>query len=131
MRPSRCSTSRMRRSVRSRARGSGMIVPYSTASGSRYCRIQRASGNIAILLPYPRRKLPAMENTPRRVEHQVTDKGYVPVYTTAVVEQPWDRYTREEHAVWATLFDRQRKLLVGRACDEFLENQARFGMSAH
>jgi phenylalanine-4-hydroxylase len=72
-----------------------------------------------------------MNETPRRVEHQVTDKGYVPVYTTAVVEQPWDRYTREEHAVWATLFDRQRKLLVGRACDEFLENQARFGMSAH
>ena len=25
---------------------------------------------------------------PRRVEHQQTDKGYVPVYTTAVVEQP-------------------------------------------
>jgi phenylalanine-4-hydroxylase len=72
-----------------------------------------------------------MNETPRRVEHQVTDRGYVPVYTTAVVEQPWDRYTREEHAVWATLFDRQRKLLVGRACDEFLENQARFGMSAH
>ena len=72
-----------------------------------------------------------MNETPRRVEHQVTDKGYVPVYTTAVVEQPWDRYTREEHAVWATLFDRQRKLLIGRACDEFLENQARFGMSAH
>src|SRR5688572_23036174 len=71
-----------------------------------------------------------MNEIPRRVEHQVTDKGYVPVYTTAVVEQPWDRYTREEHAVWATLFDRQRKLLVGRACDEFLENQARFGMSA-
>ena len=28
-------------------------------------------------------------DTPRRVEHQQTDKGYVPVYTTAVVEQPW------------------------------------------
>ena len=26
--------------------------------------------------------------TPQRVEHQLTDKGYVPVYTTAVVEQP-------------------------------------------
>ena len=27
-------------------------------------------------------------NEPRRVEHQQTDKGYVPVYTTAVVDQP-------------------------------------------
>ena len=29
---------------------------------------------------------------PQRVEHQLTDKGYVPVYTTAVVEQPWADY---------------------------------------
>jgi phenylalanine-4-hydroxylase len=71
-----------------------------------------------------------MEAQPKRVEHQLTDKGYVPVYTTAVVEQPWASYTREEHAVWATLFERQRQLLVGRACDEFLENQSRFRMSA-
>ena len=27
----------------------------------------------------------------RRVEHALTDKGYVPVYTTAVVVQPWDK----------------------------------------
>jgi len=27
-------------------------------------------------------------NTPSRVQHQMTDKGYVPVYTTAVIEQP-------------------------------------------
>ena len=33
----------------------------------------------------------------RRVEHQMTDKGYVPVYTTAVIEQPWDGYSAEEH----------------------------------
>ena len=69
--------------------------------------------------------------TPRRVEHQLTDKGYVPVYTTAVVEQPWDSYSAAEHAVWARLFERQREVLKGRACREFLENQERFGMSAH
>ena len=71
-----------------------------------------------------------MEPSPKRVEHQLTDKGYVPVYTTAVVEQPWDRYTPQEHRTWATLFERQRTLLVGRACREFLENQQRFGMTA-
>ncbi len=38
---------------------------------------------------------------PRRVEHQQTDKGYVPVYTTALVEQPWDTYTADDHATGA------------------------------
>ena len=65
----------------------------------------------------------------RRVEHQQTDKGYVPVYTTAVVEQPWSSYSRTDHQTWATLFERQRELLKGRACREFIENQQRFGMS--
>ncbi|MGA9423234.1 MAG: phenylalanine 4-monooxygenase [Rhodanobacteraceae bacterium] len=66
---------------------------------------------------------------PRRVEHQNTDKGYVPVYTTAVVEQPWDSYTESDHGTWASLFKRQREILEGRACAEFLDNQQRFGMT--
>jgi phenylalanine-4-hydroxylase len=70
-----------------------------------------------------------MSTTPRRVEHQQTDRGYVPIYTTATVEQPWADYTRTEHEVWATLFRRQREVLKGRACNEFLENQERFGMT--
>jgi phenylalanine-4-hydroxylase len=70
-----------------------------------------------------------MSAQPRRVEHQQTDKGSVPVYTTAVVDQPWASYSREDHATWATLFERQKQVLVGRACDEFLENQRRFGMT--
>lgn len=68
-------------------------------------------------------------NEPRRVEHQQTDKGYVPVYTTATVEQPWDSYAAEDHATWGTLFQRQRKVLVGRACDEFLQAQDAMGMN--
>ncbi len=68
-------------------------------------------------------------NQPKRVEHQMTDKGYVPVYTTDVVEQPWASYTEEDHAVWATLFERQRQLLVGRASDEFLHQQQAMGMT--
>jgi len=70
-----------------------------------------------------------MSTTPRRVEHQQTDRGYVPIYTTATVEQPWADYTPTEHEVWATLFRRQREVLKGRACNEFLENQERFGMT--
>ena len=66
---------------------------------------------------------------PQRVEHQLTDKGYVPVYTTAVVEQPWASYTAVDHEVWATLFERQQKILVGRASDEFLRQQRAMGMS--
>ena len=68
---------------------------------------------------------------PRRVEHQQTDKGYVPVYTTALVEQPWDTYSADDHATWSTLYQRQRELLVGRACQEFLDAQDEMGMSAH
>src|SRR6185312_5543761 len=71
----------------------------------------------------------AMNTTPHRVEHQQTDRGYVPIYTTATVEQPWADYTPTEHEVWATLFRRQREVLKGRACNEFLENQERFGMT--
>ena len=67
---------------------------------------------------------------PRRVEHQLTDKGYVPVYTTSVVDQPWDGYSAVEHATWATLFERQMALLRGRACDEFFDGLVRLQMNA-
>lgn len=70
-------------------------------------------------------------NTLNRIEHQLTDKGYVPVYTTAVVEQPWDDYTKTDHEVWATLFKRQRELLPGRASTEFLQTQDEMGMGEH
>ena len=69
-------------------------------------------------------------STPNRVEHQMTDKGYVPVYTTAVVEQPWESYSAEDHRTWATLFERQMALLQGRACDEFFEGLNALNMSA-
>lgn len=70
-----------------------------------------------------------MDTAPRRVEHQQTDKGYVPVYTTSVVTQPWESYSADDHATWGTLYARQRELLVGRACDEFLQAQDAMGMT--
>jgi phenylalanine-4-hydroxylase len=70
-----------------------------------------------------------MENTnPRKVEHQQTDRGYVPVYATGVVEQPWSSYSQTDHEVWDILFKRQRELLPGRACQEFLDAVERFGL---
>ena len=66
---------------------------------------------------------------PRRVEHLQTDKGSVPVYTTAVVEQPWSSYSSTDHATWKALFKRQQQILTGRASREFVENQQKFGMT--
>ena len=37
------------------------------------------------------------------------------------IEQGWENYTPEEHATWRTLFERQTRLLPGRACDEFVQ----------
>jgi phenylalanine-4-hydroxylase len=36
------------------------------------------------------------------------------------IDQGWDSYTSADHGVWKTLFERQTRLLPGRACDEFV-----------
>ena len=36
------------------------------------------------------------------------------------IDQGWHNYTPQEHAVWKMLFERQSKLLPGRACNEFV-----------
>lgn len=36
------------------------------------------------------------------------------------IDQGWENYSRAEHDVWITLYERQAALLPGRACDEFL-----------
>ena len=66
---------------------------------------------------------------PQRVEHLSTDKGSVPVYATGVVEHPWSSYTATDHEVWRTLFRRQRDILAGRACAEFLASQDEMGIA--
>jgi len=40
------------------------------------------------------------------------------------IDQGWEHYTAEEHGVWKTLFERQSRLLPGRACDEFVRGMA-------
>ncbi|MDB5465989.1 MAG: phhA [Phenylobacterium sp.] len=37
------------------------------------------------------------------------------------INQGWESYSRAEHDVWVTLYERQAKLLPGRACDPFLK----------
>ncbi len=47
-----------------------------------------------------------------------------------VIDQGWDQYTPEHHAIWRTLFERQAKLLPGRACGEYLRGLAQLGVAA-
>lgn len=70
-----------------------------------------------------------MSAQPRRVENLHTDKGKVPVYATGVVEQPWDDYSDSDHDTWRRLYEAQRRVLVGRASDEFLAAQDAMGMT--
>ena len=37
------------------------------------------------------------------------------------IDQGWARYTAGDHGVWKTLFERQTRLLPGRACDAFVQ----------
>jgi phenylalanine-4-hydroxylase len=46
------------------------------------------------------------------------------------VDQNWAGYTEEEHAIWRLLFERQRGILTGRACDEFLSGLDGLGIAA-
>jgi len=47
------------------------------------------------------------------------------------IEQNWDAYSDDEHAVWRLLFERQQKLLKSRACREYLDGLQRLGVAAH
>ena len=49
-----------------------------------------------------------MEFVSRYVSHQPDEQGMV-------------SYSPEEHRIWRILFERQKKLLPGRACEEFLQ----------
>lgn len=46
------------------------------------------------------------------------------------IDQGWAAYGPAEHATWKTLFERQSRLLPGRACDEFVQGMLDLPMSA-
>jgi phenylalanine-4-hydroxylase len=60
-------------------------------------------------------------------QRQVTKHGAAaggaaqPERSDWTVDQGWENYTPDEHAVWKMLFERQVKLLPGRACNEFVQ----------
>src|SRR5436309_2146765 len=46
------------------------------------------------------------------------------------IDQGWDRYTAAEHGVWKTLFERQTRLLPGRACEAFVRGMRELPIGA-
>jgi len=52
-----------------------------------------------------------------RGDYSLADSQYV-------VAQDWHRYTSEQHALWRRLYERQARLLPGRACDAFIDSLA-------
>src|SRR5262245_66126514 len=46
------------------------------------------------------------------------------------LDQPYQRYTATDHTTWRKLFERQARLLCGRACDEFLAGLTGLGVVA-
>ena len=46
------------------------------------------------------------------------------------IEQGWESYSAEQHATWKALFERQTKLLPGRACDEFVQGMRELPIGA-
>ena len=46
------------------------------------------------------------------------------------IDQGWERYTAEEHATWRTLFERQSRLLPGRACADFVRGMQDLSIGA-
>src|SRR5258708_38085777 len=46
------------------------------------------------------------------------------------IEQNWQAYSEEEHAIWRLLSERQQRLLVGRACREYLDGLRGLGVVA-
>jgi phenylalanine-4-hydroxylase len=47
-----------------------------------------------------------------------------------VIAQDWEAYSPQDHATWRQLFERQSRLLVGRACDEYLAGLDQLGVCA-
>lgn len=55
--------------------------------------------------------------------------GQVDDYERYIIDQGWDQYTKEDHETWSILYKRQMEILPGRACDAFMENMGKLGIS--
>lgn len=69
--------------------------------------------------------------TDKRIRHGAAAGDVVPPGPADwTIDQGWARYTAQEHAVWQTLFERQSRLLPGRACDAFVEGMRHLTLDA-
>ena len=62
-----------------------------------------------------------METNTTNVSSEGNSDPAAPRRDDWTIDQGWERYSAAEHAVWSTLFNRQAKLLPGRACAEFVD----------
>jgi phenylalanine-4-hydroxylase len=76
-----------------------------------------------------RRQLSELDSGPGQHGLAAGD-GARPERADWTVDQGWDAYTAQDHAVWKTLFERQTKLLPGRACDLFVSGMRALPISA-
>ncbi|MGF1609103.1 MAG: phenylalanine 4-monooxygenase [Kiloniellales bacterium] len=60
----------------------------------------------------------------------VTERPRQPASDDYVIDQGWDAYSEQDHAIWRTLMARQSRLLPGRACREYLEGFERLDIAA-
>ena len=56
--------------------------------------------------------------------------GVTPDNPDWTIDQGWEHYSAAEHGVWKTLFERQSRLLEGRACKAFVEGMRQLPMRA-
>lgn len=57
-------------------------------------------------------------------------EAHLPERADWTIDQGWDNYSPEEHATWKTLYERQTRLLPGRACDEFVQGMRDLSIGA-
>lgn len=62
--------------------------------------------------------------------HGLADAHYRPARADWTIEQNWASYSAQDHATWQTLFERQTRLLPGRACAAFAQGMQALPMSA-
>ena len=59
-----------------------------------------------------------------------TAPGTAPHRDDYVVDQGYESYSDQDHAIWRALFERQSDLVQGRACREYVEGLAGLGVAA-
>ena len=57
--------------------------------------------------------------------------GLAPTRADWTIDQGWDHYSAAEHATWKTLFERQSRLLPGRACNAFVQGMRDLPIAAN